>query len=328
VKFTAKEEDDEDDADATLSAKPPSSDASTCAPAPDAAEVADSEEARLSSSSDSEEPLQQSLKKQEAAESTGTQEESPAEPDTPPPQECQCGGSFGPRSKFCTSCGTSREKAEAILEERAAQLRKEQGQQADDAEVDESVDPDHECENLWETCIKPQIADIITWSLLSVVDCITHRKGSYELYGYDFMLSPGVDGRPKVWLIEVNSSPACDYSTPVTTPLVKKMMDDTVKVMVDKRSDPDCDTGEWELHNHQFAKHVSMRVANFNLDKLEVSGTQIKPPKSFAKKKKSKTGQGKSGKAAVLSASGDSSSRGGDDCADGDPEGGDGEEEV
>lgn len=42
-------------------------------------------------------------------------------------------------------------------------------------------------------------------------DLVEHRKNSWELYGYDFM----VDDQHKPWLIEINSSPACDYSTKV-----------------------------------------------------------------------------------------------------------------
>lgn len=42
-------------------------------------------------------------------------------------------------------------------------------------------------------------------------DLVEHRKKSWELYGYDFM----VDDQYKPWLIEINSSPACDYSTKV-----------------------------------------------------------------------------------------------------------------
>ena len=41
------------------------------------------------------------------------------------------------------------------------------------------------------------------------MDKIEHRKNSFEMYGFDFM----VDSKGKVWLIEVNSSPDMSYST-------------------------------------------------------------------------------------------------------------------
>ena len=53
------------------------------------------------------------------------------------------------------------------------------------------------------------------------------------------------------WLIEVNSSPSMDYSTAVTERLVKMVLEDTVKVVIDynkasERRKPDVDTGMWE----------------------------------------------------------------------------------
>lgn len=51
-------------------------------------------------------------------------------------------------------------------------------------------------------------------------EMIEHRKNSWELYGFDFM----VDDEYNAWLIEINSSPACDYSTKVTEVYVQKAL--------------------------------------------------------------------------------------------------------
>ncbi len=67
----------------------------------------------------------------------------------------------------------------------------------------------------------------LTWK--SVQDQVEHRKRSFELFGYDFM----VDERLRPWLLEVNSSPSLDYSTRVTEQLVKQMLEDSVRLTVD-----------------------------------------------------------------------------------------------
>lgn len=122
---------------------------------------------------------------------------------------------------------------------------------------------------------------------MSVVDGIQHRKGSVELFGYDFMIGEATQGQaPDVWLIEVNSSPACDYSTPVTCPLVKQMMEDTVKVMVDLKQTPGAPTGEWQLMQHAFSKQVPQRMGFACNSQLEVLGKKMKMPKAKKKKKR------------------------------------------
>lgn len=121
---------------------------------------------------------------------------------------------------------------------------------------------------------------------MCVVDEIKHRKNSFELYGYDFMVSTTPDDKLKAWLIEVNSSPACDYSTPVTCPLVKKMMEDTAKVMLDLKENPEASTGEWEPLKHNFAKVVSQRARN--VQELVITGKEVLPPKGFLQKPKKK----------------------------------------
>lgn len=55
------------------------------------------------------------------------------------------------------------------------------------------------------------------------------KKGCFELFGFDLM----IDDDFNMWLIEVNSSPAMDYSTHVTEKLVKMVLEDTIKVIVD-----------------------------------------------------------------------------------------------
>jgi len=41
---------------------------------------------------------------------------------------------------------------------------------------------------------------------------------AHEIYGYDFM----VDTNYNVWLLEVNSSPSMEYSSPITERYVKE----------------------------------------------------------------------------------------------------------
>ena len=65
--------------------------------------------------------------------------------------------------------------------------------------------------------IKPDMKKITTYSCQACKDIVEGRKGSHELFGYDFM----VDEDYNSWLIEINSSPAMDYSTPITERLVK-----------------------------------------------------------------------------------------------------------
>ena len=48
---------------------------------------------------------------------------------------------------------------------------------------------------------------MVKWSLMSIGNL--GRKNAFEILGYDFM----IDTNLNVWLIEVNSSPAMDYST-------------------------------------------------------------------------------------------------------------------
>ena len=67
--------------------------------------------------------------------------------------------------------------------------------------------------NIFTSKIQPRLKDIARWSLLCASEMVEHRKNSFELFGFDYM----IDNDYNAWLIEINSSPACDYSTKVSS---------------------------------------------------------------------------------------------------------------
>jgi tubulin monoglycylase TTLL3/8 len=90
-----------------------------------------------------------------------------------------------------------------------------------------------------------KMKEIVVATILGTVDQISARKGSFEQLGYDMM----IDENLNPWLIEVNSSPAMDYSTPITRKLVKMVMEDIVKVVIDlhKKKNKSKSVGQFKL---------------------------------------------------------------------------------
>lgn len=59
--------------------------------------------------------------------------------------------------------------------------------------------------------IQPKMKEIVKNTLLCVQDMVENRQNSSEIYGYDFC----IDDQLNPWLIEINASPAWDYSSVV-----------------------------------------------------------------------------------------------------------------
>lgn len=135
--------------------------------------------------------------------------------------------------------------------------------------------------NLVKEQIKTKMKNIAKWSLMCAVDAIEHRKNSWELYGFDYM----IDDDYNPWLIEINSSPACDYSTKVTERYVQKALVEILNVTLDLRAwealpkktrgEKPC-VGGWELIYQ--GPYLETPSSSFGTD-MTVKGESIKVPK-------------------------------------------------
>ena len=79
--------------------------------------------------------------------------------------------------------------------------------------------------------ILPKMKEIIVLSMASVKKLINkyHRKKCFEIFGYDFMLD--IDFNP--FLIEINTNPGLEISSPLINNLVPRLIDDAFRLTID-----------------------------------------------------------------------------------------------
>ena len=59
---------------------------------------------------------------------------------------------------------------------------------------------------------------------------LNQRKGSFEIFGYDFML----DEQLNPYLIEINTNPGLEISSPLISKLIPRMIDDALRLTIDE----------------------------------------------------------------------------------------------
>ena len=118
-------------------------------------------------------------------------------------------------------------------------------------------------ERRWEE-IHEKIKNAIICSFYAAHHEIKQRENSHELYGYDFM----IDEDYNVYLIEVNASPALDYSTKITKDAVKDMVKDLIKLVIDYNNGRDYKVEQYRGKPNDEIKFI--QIFNESKDRITI----------------------------------------------------------
>ncbi|KAG5308042.1 TTL3A glycylase, partial [Acromyrmex insinuator] len=95
----------------------------------------------------------------------------------------------------------------------------------------------------WERIIRPGIKQNLIGALLASQDNMVNRKKSFQLYGADFVVADDFS----VWLLEINTNPRLHPpSSEVTAKLYPEVIEDAMKIILDRRKNKKAFQGKFE----------------------------------------------------------------------------------
>ena len=108
--------------------------------------------------------------------------------------------------------------------------------------------------------IFPEIIKIIAISANSVKGKInlSYRSNCFEIFGYDFILD--INYRP--FLLEINTNPGYEESSPLIKMLVPRMIDDAMKLTIDKEFET-----TYKNNNKEENPDNNQKKSNFEVEK-------------------------------------------------------------
>jgi len=139
-------------------------------------------------------------------------------------------------------------------------------------------------EDIWSAEIWPQMLEITKKVMLTALEsgnmeAAGRMKGSYELYGADFMITMN-DKKPKVWLVEINSSPTMALnSSTATHKLCREVLEDTVNLVLSENrwnSQTGSKIGKFELG---YVHNTGQKLPSYSGEKMECAAVQIRKPR-------------------------------------------------
>ncbi|XP_012254470.2 tubulin glycylase 3A-like [Athalia rosae] len=97
-------------------------------------------------------------------------------------------------------------------------------------------------ESAWDKIIRPGIRQNLIGALLASQNNMVNRKNSFQLYGADFVIMDDFS----VWLIEINTNPRLHPpSSIVTSKLYPEVIEDTIKIVIDRRRNKKASYGKF-----------------------------------------------------------------------------------